>query len=485
MISTSAMSVTAVLLLSSMLPSADSVSFRGGMQKAHNHMVANNGFQKKRCPSKAMALAMFKIAESKVNSSSMLKHPGTGMNPAEIKDELLTKKAVYKDGYYNVGCIKDYMFYKGDKFGDNKYDYELGDVANVSIVFPLAYVPKEDQLPMTVSYCYSMCRQLKNIDFFGIVNGRDCYCTPYVKPMAGDDSKCTSVCDGDKGTFCGSKTKSSIFQMHSCFDTLPKLKDSIDLLGSVMGPQYNSNYLLANNVFVSRTNELQKAFGSVGDPEVSNLFQAVRELYSEELAMKAKMLSHAAKCQASYDAAEVLVNEDLTDSKKADEADALMATIADQVVTAKQNVDEREKMLTEHGYRAPKFTNRSQQYYPIMYFENKKFETTPTSCSGKLLAPYVGVTLEQCAGLCDENDTKGCIGFLYVPGVTFLSSPSAFCFTFSQITSMQFYTTSGCKKSETMCYGKFSKLGASSPLDKEKGQKATEVDSRCMPAIGQ
>merc|ERR1719235_2037167 len=111
--------------------------------------------------------------------------PGAGMEPSAI----VPFQTVLKDGYYYVDCFKDHMYYFGDKFGDHKYDYALGGVSNVSIVNYDDMVPKQDQEPMTQATCFAFCRTVPDMGFFGISNGRSCYCMPYLKQMAGDSSQ--------------------------------------------------------------------------------------------------------------------------------------------------------------------------------------------------------------------------------------------------------------------------------------------------------
>jgi len=82
-----------------------------------------------------------------------------------------------------VDCVKDYMYYRGDKFGDNKHDYKLANTSAVSIVHYEAFVAKEDRVEMTQKVCFEFCRTVPNMGFFGIVNGRGCYCTPYFQAM--------------------------------------------------------------------------------------------------------------------------------------------------------------------------------------------------------------------------------------------------------------------------------------------------------------
>lgn len=122
---------------------------------------------------------------------------------------------VLKSGFMQVTCIKDYMYYHGDKFGAGRHSYELGQVG-VSIVHYDSMVKKEDREPMSPKVCFKFCRSVPNMSFFGVLNGRKCYCEPYYKAMAGDSSMCDAHCDGDKTKYCGGKSKSTIFSMHSC-----------------------------------------------------------------------------------------------------------------------------------------------------------------------------------------------------------------------------------------------------------------------------
>lgn len=45
-----------------------------------------------------------------------------------------------------------------DEFGDNKDDYKLGPVSDVSIVHYADHVAKEDQVHMTPKVCFKSCR---------------------------------------------------------------------------------------------------------------------------------------------------------------------------------------------------------------------------------------------------------------------------------------------------------------------------------------
>merc|ERR1719262_1747892 len=156
--------------------------------------------------------------------------PGAGIDDM---DKLKPFKTVLKDGFLLVDCVRDYMYERGDKFGDNKHDYKLGPVSRVSIVHYDAFVAKEDREEMTQKKCFEFCRTVPNMGFFGIVNGRGCYCTPYFTPMESDSSQCDAVCEGDNTLMCGGKSKSSVFAMHMCDSTKDDLSTRSGAAGSL------------------------------------------------------------------------------------------------------------------------------------------------------------------------------------------------------------------------------------------------------------
>merc|ERR1719172_615808 len=183
--------------------------------------------------------------------------PGAGI------DKFAPFKTVLKDGYLSVDCRKDYMYYRGDKFGDNKHDYKLGPVSNVSIVHYEAFVAKEDRVEMTPTVCFEFCRTVPNMGFFGIVNGRGCYCTPYFTPMESDSTQCDSVCEGDNTLMCGGKAKSSVFAMHMCASTEADLQEWAGKAGSLkasVDAKVNTAKGLSNEMQNGAT-RLQKSFG--------------------------------------------------------------------------------------------------------------------------------------------------------------------------------------------------------------------------------
>lgn len=122
---------------------------------------------------------------------------------------------VLKDGFWEVGCYTDKMLTTADKFGNEKDKYK--DLAGVSIVHYSELIDDADKMPMTPDVCFEFCSSIPDMVFFGITEGRTCYCTPYFHPGPGDGSKCDAVCEGDTTVMCGSTSgRSSMFEMHTC-----------------------------------------------------------------------------------------------------------------------------------------------------------------------------------------------------------------------------------------------------------------------------
>lgn len=68
--------------------------------------------------------------------------------------------------------------------------------------------------------CFDFCRQHESARFFGIVHGRECYCSPYFHVQStGGQGVCNLNCEGDAKEMCGGPEKSSLFEMHQCGDS--------------------------------------------------------------------------------------------------------------------------------------------------------------------------------------------------------------------------------------------------------------------------
>jgi len=360
------------------------------------------------------------------SQKSASKNPGAGIDSSTPFAEVL------KDGYMTVGCFKDELLYFGDKYGTHKHDYRMGEISNVSIVRYEVVVAKENRQRMSMDVCFDFCRTIPDMSSFGIAHGRDCYCAPFFKQMAGDDSMCDSVCEGNPTQMCGGHTKSSIFQMHSCSDGVQDMESaaaeataSSDLLTLELGKLAP---LVASMQTIAAT--YQERLGKAGDVAAGDLMQQAKVVAGElnqslvegasvGEALSAKLVERDSATPGSTDHAAVqaadTIVEDLNDLAEAgnDIADTLTELRRD--VSPSVTADEV----------APLF-------YKIMYFVDKKLQDAPTTCSGDLLdKPIVGKTYLECGRICDRRGQE-CKGFSYFP--------DGLCFLMKKFKTVRYYT---------------------------------------------
>lgn len=351
--------------------------------------------------------------------------PGAGMKPKEIEPF----KDVHKDGFLHVTCVLDDMLLHGDKHGDNKVAYKLGDVAGVSIIRYTDMVAKMDRKPMTHTVCYDFCRTVPHMSFFGIQNGRECYCTPYFKQAASDSSDCDAPCDGDSSTVCGGKAKSSIFSMHWCDDTeedFKKAKEAAEILGAAL--KGNATLFLGVSApLQAGASAMQAAFGKVGDSVSSKNCQFGK--------VAAGQMEHGAN--DAMKAAEALLQSpsfsgDLRQAEK-DTAKILELTAKGEKEMA--NLKSMNKFLWLRDGE----DDSGKLYYPAMYFVDKEFEKVPQTCDGETAGGMVG-NYEECATRCEAMGSLECSAFQYYPG-----QPKGACVFLKTVTGVRYYTGCGEK----------------------------------------
>jgi hypothetical protein len=265
------------------------------------------------------------------------------------------------------------MYYRGDKFGDNKIDYKLGPVSNVSIVHYDAFVAKEDRQEITQKVCFEFCRTVPNMGFFGIVNGRGCYCTPYFTAMASDSSMCDSTCEGDSTLMCGGKSKSSIFAMHMCASTkedLGQRSNTATSLKSSIDAKVKEVKDLSNDMQTAGEG-IQKVFGNVGDSGAANHGQAAK-VFAGELVHAAEAADEVAKKLGAL-AKDAGGLTDFTDPATVTKAERIMEGIDETAAQGETHADELDE-LHELGKPAKTHAGAAKEYYPVMYFVDKKFD---------------------------------------------------------------------------------------------------------------
>jgi len=361
--------------------------------------------------------------------------PGAGIDQIYNATKFQAFKTVLKDGYMLLNCVKDDMYYTGDKYGDNKHDYKLGGVSRVSIVHYDAFVARKDRVEMTPTVCFEFCRTVPNMGFFGITNGRSCYCTPYFQAMASDSSPCDAVCEGDRRQSCGSKAKSSIFVMHMCASTGQDLLDLSEKAGYLYRDMavklaekfYGSTFsdLLKGDSLriIGQTNEalgefmkqtiddireskkyegnkvenapddiketanlLKSLFGFVGDSGATDLAQSTKIYAQNLLHMGNDVKDLAEKLAHLYKDLESTRHKIADEQKKSNSktvshdlmtaAETTMSKMEETIAASEAAYDKLVKNL-DLVYAKPTFTPEKKAlpaYVPVMYFIDKKFD---------------------------------------------------------------------------------------------------------------
>jgi len=403
--------------------------------------------------------------------------PGAGMNASAITPF----QTVLKDGFMKVECVKDMMFSQGDKHGPNKHSYNQGQISGVSIIRYDEYVAKLDRKPMTQKVCFDFCRTVPNMGFFGVINGRHCYCTPFYKAQASDSSMCDAPCDGSPNTMCGGKEKSMVFAMHFCDDSAQVLAAAIakgnTTAGSLLTKCGLVDGLAADTMAIA--DYLQPQFGAVGDSvATTNLQKAkttaglmLRDSYKACVNGSQGSLATAVT-DAQGAAAGVLIAEKHTRDINA------------KVETAKAAEDRMDALIAQ-AQNAQDVGNSSLDYYPLVYFIDKDLlnasdplansTKVPSTCGGKAVGKSIIATnKDSCASACNAA-VGGCVGFQYFES---LAKPTAnLCLLFGEFKSISYYTGCGAAGPysflqqrqtteedmlnapyEATCYGKFSKF---------------------------
>jgi len=352
---------------------------------------------------------------------TLLENPGFGTG------EVKPFETVYKDGYFQSECVRDDMLEFADKHGKNRHAYKADNI-DVSIVRYADVVAKEDQEKMTPDVCFDFCRTIQGAGFFGLHNGRDCYCTPYYKKAAGDSSECDASCDGAPHLQCGGKTKSAVFAMHACNDSVQEVKDIATFAGQVSevcNHRGDAGLLFAVEAL---GDDLKKRAGKVGDEAASNNGQAA-VVFSGKMKRAAEAATKIAgeidDLKKAIDEATAAAGEQtgalsVENQRKADAAKKKWAELLPQARKACSPV----KMFV-NAAPAQQKEGAADQFVGMNYFTKHRdlgrttADMPDVSCKGDILLSTAAHSLDQCASICasygdnaSDNNNR-CVAFEY------------------------------------------------------------------------
>lgn len=391
-------------------------------------------------------LGFFQTANGSGLSTSMAR-PGAGANQ-KLADNGLSEGGtinniepfarVYKDGFSQVGCYKDSMHEKGDKYGNNKFKYKLSET-NVSVVRYSEVILDEFQKAMTPEICYEFCRTVPDMVFFGITNGRDCYCEPYFKPTAADEKPCDAPCEGDTAQMCGSVVKSTIFEMHYCQDTSGEVFTAAAAADEVLAYFYDTAFFvnaIANHVLESGT-RLQEVAGHGGDGAASDFGQLAKvssgdlervlvgddcpdayisllEAYRDAESIRSMDFALAANLQKADDNLQKL-------RKLTPKVDACAKSSEARIKLSYPFFEEFSETVSEDDFQedTDAFANALKTYYPAPYLAAPLGKPASSTCTGKVRDHPAPISFAACTEACDRAAGSGrCVAFqfFYIAG---------------------------------------------------------------------
>jgi len=372
--------------------------------------------------------------------------PGAGM------DKVTPFQQVLKDGFYQVDCVRDYMFENGDKHGNNKFSYKLQDIANVSIVRYDDVVPKEDRDKMTHATCFAFCRTVPDMMFFGIRRGGTCYCAPYYKPYPGDSSMCDSVCEGEGSQMCGGESKSSIFEMHSCNNIASDLSNTASKMEDIQADMMKlvKKVKKAGNDMQDAGDTLYKAFNGMGDVSAARNIQKAKVRAGEILHSVDEAEALDGDMDDLKSDASGLKGSDFSMFAKAEEAEDTTRKMKKAISKASRLIDDMEDMYIS-AHAKPMLSNNNTdgaagQYLPALYFVNKDDMKYSSTCGGKNIGEPLLGTIDDCAAACDSEFVGDCSGFSFM-GSSKLNNAVGLCFVMAHFKDLTFYPKCGKGKS--------------------------------------
>lgn len=180
----------------------------------------------------------------------------------------------------------------------------------------------------------------------------------------------------------------------------------------------------------------QKIFGKAGDPASSDLMQMAK-VFAGELE---ETVTAAMRVTSSLDG----MVKDARKMEKDDFDKSDTVTAAERLMEKMDKEDDegilKDKALgkvIKLAHPGEEELGAAHQYYPVMYFVDKKYTETMTTCKGPLVdKPIVGESIDGCASACDA-EIHNCVGFMY-----YGTGDASLCFLYSGFESAMYWT--GC-----------------------------------------
>merc|ERR1719235_83280 len=274
---------------------------------------------------------------------------------------------------------------------------------------------------MSPEICYSFCRTVPDMVFFGITNGKDCYCTPYYDPVpiAYEDksAKCDVPCEGDQTQICGGKKKSTVFEMHYCMDTAQDVQDTAAAADEVLVYFYDTAYF-ANSVAFSLLDtalNVQRVAGKGGDRATSDMGTQAKIASNDlrDLIPASGCVDNYKELLAVYKDTREIQSMDFTmavNLQKADDAIAKMKTLTPATEACAKNIQAQTMLsfplywdfsettsITAYQKSIDSMARSLEGYYPVSYALDRMDSPKMSTCTGKSVLKPAPMTLAECS----------------------------------------------------------------------------------------
>jgi len=373
------------------------------------------------------------------------------------------------DTFYPIDCVEDAMFNLGGQFADERHPnkvpvtdgmFSARLTASRTVLHYNAVVPKKDQKPMTPRVCFSFCRRMEDMYFFGITKGRDCYCAPYFQPVSDDMSSCDAVCDGDPKLSCGGQSKSSMFEMHTCADTEHVLRQADGRLRSILYGSSDAAHLPRRLGLQGYSQMLNRtaSVASVSCEAMQKYFVKVDDVVATDLMKRCKL--HASEVQYKAWRAMDLVEEgkhikpeygNFANYDVVSKAEKQISALESLVLKVESMAVDLNTLYDKFKpAEAPAFsetlttvkvkdtlkqqTPRIQKAFaPAMsYVDASAKEWMPSVCGGAPVGEPSVASERECGAQC--ANISNCVGFTHFEGVHL-----PLCFLFSKLETVSYY----------------------------------------------
>lgn len=350
-------------------------------------------------------------------------------------------QGVFKDGFWHVNCLSDELNVKGDKFGDGAQRYESGVAATTSVVRYDVVVDRDAQVPMTPDVCFNFCRTVPEMTFFGLIYGRDCYCSHYYKQTTGD-GVCDRPCEGDSAVTCGGQTMSDIYQMHECVGGLAQDISAITAEAAEM-----NGVLMDDAQVVGEAGHAMQGSGdyleSLTEGSASSLAQAAKVAAGPILHAADDLLELSGEYTRIEGEAAGIPTDGELDFETRRKAETLLAETKEFLDAADQAVAAGAEWLAqanpEHNVE-----DAGQMFVPVLRQVDKEKEDRQSVCNGDFTgSPKVGLSLDECVAACDAEAPKDSDAYCWAIQHFTFDEADSLCFLFSGLSELTSYECGG------------------------------------------